>query len=236
MKSILAFFFLATVLFPVSSFGEDSQYCTQEYFKKISTLYQNRNPETAKIIFQVLCCGDQISKESKRGQFTALVGGYMQENPSLIDHLFTSASSVKNTDAAKIYLDGLWLCSTNECRNKLKERPFQLPAEDVNNLLAESPPDLFSMPINDPATLDFLWGFFFGAGDTKIVDRVYQLLADNWKDLNSSDPIGANRRMLLAAARWSLVSIASQHEFVKDQLEKKNSTVAQALLKEIEMK
>jgi hypothetical protein len=218
---------------PVTSFGEESQFCSEEYYKKISVLYQNRNPETAKIIFQVLSCGDQMSKESKRGQFVALVGGYMRENPSLINHLLASATSVKNADAAKIYLDGLWLCSTNECRNKLKEQPFQLPAEDVSNLLAEPPPDPFSIPINDPATLDFLWGYLFGSGDTKIVKRVFSLLSNNWEALNSSEPMGARNRMVLSAARWSLVSIASQQELVRNVLEKEESPVAKELLKEV---
>jgi hypothetical protein len=217
---------------PVSSYGEDTQFCTDEYYKKISVLYQNRNYETAKTIFQVLSCGGAISKPTKRGQYVALIGGYMRENPALIDPLLASANSVKNTDAAKIYLDGLWLCSTKECQKKLKERPFQIPIKDVNNLLAEPPPDPFSIPINDPATLDYLWGYFFGTGNTKIVERVYHLLRDNWEALNSSKSMGVNERLVLSAARWSLVSIASQHELVRNVLEKENSSVARELLKE----
>jgi len=160
----------------------------------------------------------------------------MRENPTLIENLFTSANSVENTDAAKIYLDGLWFCSTKECQNKLKERPFQLPVGNVNNLLAETPPDPFSIPINDPATLDFLWGYFFGTGDTKVVERVYNLLSDNWEDLNSSKSMGASKRMVLSAARWSLVSIASQQELVKSVLEKEKSLAAKELLKEVNKK
>ena len=223
MKLISILLFLLLISIPVFSFGEDSQYCSEKYYKKISPLYKNRNAETAKIVFQVLSCGGQISEESKRGQFVALIGGYMRENPNLIEHLLDSANATKNTDAAKIYLDGLWLCATNECRNKLKERPFKLPTEDINNLLAEQPPDPFSMPMSDPATLDFLWGYFFGTGDTKIVERFFTLLSDNWEALNSESTIGANKRLVLSAARWSLVSIASQQKRVKDVLEKKKS-------------
>ena len=224
------------IFVPQLTFGEESKFCTKEYYEKTSPLYQNRNPETATILFQVFSCGGQISKESKRGQFVSLIGGYMRENPELIESLYTSASSVDNTDAAKIYLDGLWFCSTKECQSKLKERPFQLPVKDVNNLLAESPPDPFSIPIDSPATLDFLWGYFFGTGDTKIVERVYNLLHSNWEELNSSEPMGASKRMLLSAARWSLVSIASQQDLAKRVLEKEKTLTAKELLKEVNTK
>ncbi len=233
MKQIYPFIILLTILFPTLSVGEESPFCTQEYYKKISVLYQNRNTETANIVFQVLSCGGQISKASKKGQMVALIGGYMRENPGLIDSLFASANSVDNTDAAKIYLDGLWLCSTKECQNKLKGSPFKLPAEDINKLLAEPPPDPFLIPIDDPATLDFLWGYLFGTGDTRVVERVYSLLSDNWKAFDSSEPIGANKRIVLSAARWSLVSIASQQEMVRTVLENKNTPVAKELLKEV---
>lgn len=233
MKFAYALILFLTILVPVSSYGEESKFCTEEYYKKLSVLYQNRNDETAKIIFQVLSCGGEISKPSRRGQYVALIGGYMRENPALIDSLLASANAVKNSDAAKICLDGLWLCSTKECQKKLKERPFQLPIKDVNNLLAEPPPDPFSIPINDSETLDFLWGYFFGTGDTTVVDRVYNLLRDNWEALNSSKQMGARKRMVLSAARWSLVSIASQHELVRKVLEQKNTLVAKELLKEV---
>jgi hypothetical protein len=232
MKLTYAFIFFLIILLPVSSYSEESQFCKAEYYKKISVLYQNRNPETARIIFQVLSCGGTISKQSRRGQYVALIGGYMRENPALIDPLLVSANSVKNTDAAKIYLDGLWLCATKECQKKLKERPFQLPIKNVNNLLAETPPDPFSMPIDDPATLDFLWGYFFGTGDAKVVERVYNLLCENWEALNSKESMGVSKRLVLSAARWSLISIASQHKLVREVLEKENSSVARELLKE----
>jgi hypothetical protein len=227
--------FLILLAIPISSFGQESKFCSGEYHKKVMLLYQNRTPETAKIVFQILSCGGQISKESKRGQFVALVGGYMRENPALIDYLHASANSVESVDAAKIFLDGLWFCASKECKNKLKERPFQLPLKDVNNLLAETPPDPFSMPMENSATLDFLWGCFFGTGDTKIVERFINILDANWEELNSSEPMGVRKRMVLSAAHWSLVSIASQQGLVKKVLEDDKRAVAKELLKELNL-
>ena len=233
MRLIHVFILLMSISIPVSCFGEESNFCSEEYYKKVMVLYQNRNPETARTVFQVLSCRGQISKESKRSQFVALIGGYMRENPALIDHLRVSANSAGNTDAAKIYLDGLWLCSTKECRSKLRERPFQLPIEDVNKLLTEPPPDPFSIPIEDPVTLDFLWGYLFGTGDARVVERIYKLIRDNWEALNSSESMGVNKRAVLSAARWSLVSLASQQELVRGVLEREKSPIAKELLKEV---
>jgi hypothetical protein len=100
------------------------------------------------------------------------------------------------------------------------------------NILQNPPPDPFLIPIEDPETLDFLWGYFFGTGDTKIVERIYDLLKDNWEALNSKNPMGTNKRLVLSAARWSLTSIAAQQGLVKNVLKNKNSPVARALLEE----
>ena len=48
--------------------------------------------------------------------------------------------------------------------------------------------------------------------------------------------MGVSKRMVLSAARWSLVSIASQNELVRDVLEKEKSLVAKELLKEVAQK
>jgi hypothetical protein len=48
--------------------------------------------------------------------------------------------------------------------------------------------------------------------------------------------MGASKRMVLSAARWSLVSIASQQELVKSVLEKEKSLAAKELLKEVNKK
>lgn len=236
MKLAYVLMLFSVILAPLSSYGEESKFCTEENYKKIMVLYQNRNPETAKIVFQILSCRKRIADLTIRDQLIALVGGYMQKNPALIDHLLVSASTAKNADAAKIYLDGLWFCSTRECKGKLRERPFELPMEDVEKLIAEPPPNPLSIPIGSPATLDLLWGYFFGTGDTRVVERIYSLISDNWEALNSKRSIGLDKRLVLSAARWSLLSLASQQEPVRSVLEKKKTPVAEELLKQVNKK
>jgi hypothetical protein len=230
MKIAYPFILFLACFSSFASASAVSQYCTEKNLNNIQLLYLNRNHETAKTIFQVLSCEGRISVEARRGQFVALIGGYMRENPDLIDSLLISANTVESSDAAKIYLDGLWFCSTKECRNKLKTRPFQLPVKDINNLLAETPQNPLTMPIDNVETLDVLWGYFFGSGDTKIVLRIYNLVRENWDVLNSTEAMDVNKRMILSAARWSLISLASQQELIRKVLENEKSPVANELL------
>ena len=227
-------YFLIFIFIFVQSFGENNKQCSEKNYKKIMLLYQYNNLETAKNIFQILDCTKTLI--SNRVQYIALIGSFMKKNPSLLDALYHSAQSTEHSDAAaQIYLDALWICNTKECHNQLKKQPFELPMKSVNTLLAETPPDVFSIPMKDPATLDYLWSYFFGTGDTKIVERFLNLLKKDWNNFNThKTKIGINKAKVLSSARWSLISIAKQQKLVKRVLIDDNSTVSKKLLKEIQ--
>lgn len=213
-----------------ASIAADSKYCTTENFARVSKLYENRTHETAKTIFSVLNCGGGLSKKTKRAQFTALVGGLMHVSPELIDDIYSSAQEAGNLEAPKIFLDALWFCASDACKSKLKARPFSLPEEDITALLQESPPDPYSYPIASPADLDFLWGYFGGTGDTKVVQRIFDFVRSNWKYYETSEQIGVERRTLIGSARWSLTSMASQDQRVKSVLEAARTTSPEAVI------
>ena len=227
-------YFLIFIFVFIQSFGQSNTLCSDENYKKIMLLYQYNTLETAKNIFQILDCTKTLA--SNRAQYIALIGGFMQRNPQFIDTLYHSAQSTEHADtAAKIYLDALWVCHTKECQKKLKDHPFGLPEKDANALLAETPPDVFSIPMNNPATLDYLWSYFFGTGDTRIVKRFLHLLKKNWHSFNTHNTtVGINKATVLSTARWSLISIAQQQKRVKRVLVDDNSSVSKALLKEIQ--
>lgn len=231
--------FLSMLLLFISfdaTYAQTSDNCTADNFRRISSLYDYRTHETAKVIFNILDCGGSLSEPTKMKPYVALVGGLMQENPELIEDIYASAQTVRNADAAKIVLDGLWFCNTEPCRAKLRSRPFSLPQKNVDELLQETPPDPFSLPLDSPASIDVLWGYFTATGDKKIPQRIFELVKSNWKLYDSSETIGAEKRLLIGAARWSLVSMAAQHQRVKSVLEtaKTTSPEASKLLDEVE--
>lgn len=235
-KRIIALSIAILLITVGRSYAENSQYCTTDNFTRISKLYEHKTHETAQIIFNVLDCGGSLSRPTKMKPYVALIGGLMRENPELIEDVYASAQAVKNADAAKIVLDALWFCASDACRAKLRTRPFSLPQKDVDELLQETPPDPFTLALNSPASIDVLWGYFTATGDIKVAQRVFELVKSNWKFYDSPENIGSEKLILIQSARWSLVSMAVQHQRVKAVLESSqtNSPEALKLLEEVE--
>ena len=198
-----------------ASFAAETDYCTKEYFGRISRLYENRTHDTAKILFNILDCNNSLSKKTKIRPYIALVGGLMRTNPELIDDLYRSVESIKNLDAPKIYLDALWFCATEQCRTKLRSGPFSLPQKDVEDLLKDTPPDPFTLPLDSPAAIDVLWGYFTATGEPKVVQRIFDFVKSNWKYYEAPGDIKPEQLVLIQFARWSLTSMAAQHQKVQ---------------------
>jgi hypothetical protein len=219
-------------------FAADTDYCTNENVSHISRLYEHRTHETAKILFNILDCGGSLSKKTKNKPYIALVGGLMRTNPELIEDIYASVESVKNLDAPKIYLDALWFCASAQCRTKLRSGPFSLPKEDVDALLKEMPPDPFTLPLNSPSSIDVLWGYFTATGESKIVQRIFDFVQSNWNYYETPGDIGPEQLVLIQSARWSLTSMAAQHQKVQAVLEaeRNKSPEAAMLLTESEKK
>jgi hypothetical protein len=70
------------------------------------------------------------------------------------------------------------------------------------------PPTIESIPIDSPATLDFLWGCFFASGSDVPVLRII----DQMKLANRRGD--ANAMLIGGAAQWSVSANARQHEKV----------------------
>jgi len=236
MRYIFALIVAAILLTTTNASFAGTDYCTNDNFKRISRLYENQTHETAKIIFNILNCNDSLSKETKIQPFVAMVGGLMRSKQDLIDDVHASVESIENLQAPKIYLDALWFCASKACQTKLRKQPFSLPKEDVDALLKETPPDPLTLPLNSPASIDILWGYFTATGEPKIVQRIFDLVRSNWTYYDKPGDIGADKIMLIQSARWSLISMAAQHQKVQAVLEaaRTKSPEAAALLKKVE--
>jgi len=224
------------LLSPGLLYSADSEICNKDNYSRIAKLYNNRSSATAQILFSILDCDSGLSKKTKRAQYVALIGGVMKKNPELIEDLYDSANKAKSIEAPKIFLDGLWICATKPCKDKLLSSPFSLPMKDIDALLKETPPDPYSFPITTPESIDFLWGYFISTGDIQIVKRIFGVVRSNWNSYNAQIMVGVNKRMLIESAKWSLVSMAIQHKLVKDALIAESDKFPEAieLLKEIE--
>ncbi|MCP4076082.1 MAG: hypothetical protein GY744_07850 [Gammaproteobacteria bacterium] len=79
----------------------------------------------------------------------------------------------------------------------------------------------------------FLLWYFYGTGDAKIIDRIFNFVDENWEELISINPVDTNKLMLINGARWSLIIVASQQDLVRRVIEQKQSSAAQDILKNL---
>ena len=80
--------------------------------------------------------------------------------------------------------------------------------EYVEELRADSAPDLTTLEAHVPVELDMLWAGFFATGDDRYVLRVIRALSPAPRDKSAA--------IVVAAARWSLTANARQHSAVLD--------------------
>ena len=78
----------------------------------------------------------------------------------------------------------------------------------VQELRADTAPDLTTLDARSPVELDMLWASFFATGDDRYVLRVIRAL--------SAAPQDKSPAIVAAAARWSLTANARQHSAVLD--------------------
>ena len=105
----------------------------------------------------------------------------------------------------------LWMAHSRESMFALGRMSDVAPIEEgpaLRVLRGSLPPSIESMPIDSPATLDFLWGCFFASGSEvpvlRIIDQMK--LADRRGD--------ANAMLIGGAAQQSVSANARQHERV----------------------
>ena len=105
----------------------------------------------------------------------------------------------------------LWMAHSRESMFALRRMADMAPFEEgtaLRVLRGSLPPSIESIPIDSPATLDFLWGCFFASGSEvpvlRIIDQMK--LADRRGD--------ANAMLIGGAAQRSVSANARQHERV----------------------
>lgn len=109
-----------------------------------------------------------------------------------------------------VWLTGLWYSRTSEGDAILKEVIEGKISEE------EGPPKILEMPLDQPATLDMLWGFFFATGSESPIRRL--ALAFRFEELAERPP-GAQipegyaplYEQLPEMISWSLSSMVKTH-------------------------
>ncbi len=229
LKHIL---YVLTIIFVPLTAAEDI--CEGNKSYNIQSFYLQPSKELASNILPIFACHEEQFKDPKnRGQFISIVGGVMQKHPEYIEAIIESSNdvnvtvkmkyqgqTVQSSIAPQIILDALWFCSTEPCQKRLLQRPFNMPKQNIDRLLSETPPNPLTIPINHPAVLDFLWGYFFATGNEKVPERILNeaILVKNNGEENTISIL------IKGSAQWSFLSLARVHSIIKAQLVEKSKT------------
>lgn len=224
MRASLLSLFLFIYGFSIcASASASPSLCTKDNYDRLGKLYLHANTAFVQNLFLILSCEGAIDSPNRQAQYVSLVGGLLRNNSSLISTVMDSATVSKNSTATKVVIYALWLCSTPECRAVLESRPFSLHSKDIESLLKQAPMDPYHTPIDSPAALDYLWGYFLGTGDAAIPKRILEEVL-----LKGAPEQGGHSILTYGAARWSFLSLAEQHERIEELLRERKGTSKEA--------
>lgn len=201
--------------------------------------YYYKNPEPIKIPEALLYMSQsgEIKKDSDIPPLGGFFAGVLKSNPdraaSWIERLSDLPSKHKG-----ILTMGVWYSELPDAKKKVHsiiEQDNILKKKHKDNRFLKGPTcSITQIPLElGPWVLDALWGNFLATGSSQPVVRIITALS--WFDKR----IGQKLFMIGAAAKWSLISNAKQHERVLkiciEQSEKQPKKIADELKKIIEI-
>ena len=164
-----------------------------------------------------------FDKENARPPMIGFFSQVMTQNPTHIEAWITDLQDL-NEAGRNVLLESAWRSNTESAREYFR-------AAGLDEYLRRRAPDLLSVEVTDPSTLDMLWGHFYATGDEKSVRRIVSAFAlskhsgaiERFKQ--SSEKTDDEKReayleVVFKAARWSLESNCRQHPLVLEHCEK----------------
>ena len=202
------FLFVLTLALVSASTDSRERVSAQNVEAWISSYYLAPKPDEVADALAVLAAKGLLES----GQAEAALSGFFAEvfraNPGRVEDWVQPYIGLPKRF---VIYTALWMAHSRESMFALGRMADVAPFEEgpaLRVLRGSLPPSIESMPIDSPATLDFLWGCFFASGSEvpvlRIIDQMK--LADRRGD--------ANAMLIGGAAQRSVSAHARQHEKV----------------------
>ena len=202
------FLFVLTLALISASTDSRERVSAQNVEAWISSYYLAPKPDEVADAIAVLAAKGLLES----GQAEAALSGFFAEvfraNPGRVEDWVQPYLGLPKRF---VIYTALWMAHSRESMFALGRMADVAPFEEATALRVmrgSLPPSIESMPIDSPATLDFLWGCFFASGSEvpvlRIIDQMK--LADRRGD--------ANTMLIGGAAQRSVSANAKQHERV----------------------
>lgn len=212
-------YFLLFICLLVSCFSAIAQVDETDWM-----LNYYKNPQPDQVVEKVnsMARAGLFSKKDKISPFIGFLSQLMASNPKMLTGWLDTWSKLGKDDKEAIYLSA-WHSRTQEAKAY-----FQL--HNLNTYLDKSAPDILSIEVDNPDTLDTLWGRFFASGSEVPIRRIVSSFAlskymgslDRYKDSlkTQANKEDAFLDATFQSAVWSVESNCRQHPRVLEICEK----------------
>jgi hypothetical protein len=183
-----------------------------------------RNPQPDRFVAEVRARSKsgKLSAPKAAPPMVAFLSRVMADNPEKIAVWMAALADLPESDKETLH-KAIWLSRTTAGKAYLEK-------EGLLKYLAQPAADILKLPIESPAVLDMLWGYFFATGDEAPIRRIVSA-ANYYPSLGAleryktsarteADARQAQKEVIFRAAMWSLGSNCRQHRRVKEICDK----------------
>jgi len=174
--------------------------------------YEHPRPDLTVSAVEFMAKGGELSNKGAQPPMGAFLSQLFAQNTESVAQWQAQLRSGPD-DQEKLLALALWMSDSKDSLPLLKSLASGSPGsvgEYAKGLLATRPPDLLRDDVASAGFLDMLWGSFFATGSEKYVQRIISTLplAKTEGDVQ--------KKLIGAAAQWSLTSNATQHARVME--------------------
>jgi hypothetical protein len=174
--------------------------------------YEHPRPDLTVSAVEFMANSGELSNKGAQPPIGAFLSQVFVQNPESVGQWQAQLRNGPD-DQEKILALASWMSDSKDSLPLLKSLASGSSAsvgEYAKGLLATHPPDLLGDDVASAGFLDMLWGSFFATGSEKYVQRIISTLP-----LAKAEG-DVQKKLIGAAAQWSLTSNATQHTRVME--------------------
>jgi len=187
----------------------------------ITFYYKSPSPERFVDELRALTTAGTFEDSKSHAPFIGFLSQVMAQNPESVEPWLKEFEDL-DEQPRKLILAAAWYSDTDGAKAYFKEKKLE-------NLAEKDPPDILDLKVDNPSTLDMLWGYFLATGEEAPIRRIvsglqlskYAGAAEAFKESQKTEE--DKRKVWLyatfQAARWSLTANSKQHPKVLEYCE-----------------
>ncbi len=178
--------------------------------------YKKPNPERVVVEIRSMTQQGMLKKESAQPPIIAFLSQVMAANPKQVPKWLEEFKTLDEKQRLTLWA-AAWYSDTAEAKDFFRKQ--QLEA-----YLRQPAPKILELEVNNPSTLDMLWGYFLATGEEKPIRRIISAFGlskhtgalERYKTSEKTEQAKkeAYLDITFQAAQWSLESNCREHPLV----------------------